>query len=125
MTEDIPYDRDLTFKCLSQFNVYLFKLIIEFFHTPIVSVHVAAGTQIECFAGDKIIFYTDGIVEAMNEQEEIYGFERLMEAVKGTEGLSAGELLDQVKASVDAFVGSAQQHDDLTVIVLSVDADQT
>ncbi len=78
-------------------------------------------TNLALADSDKIIFYTDGIVEAMNEKEEIYGFERLMEAVKGTRALSAEELLQKIKSSVDAFVGNSSQHDDLTVIILCVD----
>jgi len=71
-------------------------------------------------AGDKVIFYTDGIVEAMNEAEELFGFERLLETLSGATDLTAVALLDHLKQSVDDFVGGAKQHDDLTVIVLGV-----
>ena len=81
-------------------------------------------THLQLADGDKIIFYTDGIVEAMNTNEEIYGFERLMEAVKDTASLSADDLLQKIKSDVGTFVGEAPQHDDLTVIILSVNVDK-
>jgi sigma-B regulation protein RsbU (phosphoserine phosphatase) len=67
-----------------------------------------------------MIFYTDGIVEAMNEQEEMFGFERLVEIVKQSRSASADELLEEIIDAVKSFTGSAPQHDDLTVIVVSV-----
>lgn len=46
-------------------------------------------TKIQLSAGDKVVFYTDGIVEAMNEQEEMFGFDRLLEVVQGAQAMSA------------------------------------
>lgn len=77
-------------------------------------------TRLQLFPGDRIIFYTDGMVEAMNEQGEIFGFERLIEAVQDAHSLSAESLLRTVLERIDAFSGNASQHDDLTAIVLSV-----
>lgn len=77
-------------------------------------------TQLQLAAGDKMVFYTDGIVEAMNKQEEIFGFERLLEVVQGARSLSADSLLKKIIESVNQFAGDAEQHDDLTVIVVSV-----
>ena len=70
--------------------------------------------------GDKIVFYTDGIVEAMNAQKEMFGFERLLEVVGRSETMSADDLLREINDRVNDFVGSAIQHDDLTVIVIKV-----
>lgn len=77
-------------------------------------------TRIQMAPGDKIILYTDGIVEAMNEKEELFGFERLLEVVEGTQSLSAEELLKEILNKVNGFAGEAEQHDDLTMIVISV-----
>ncbi|GAF85481.1 unnamed protein product, partial [marine sediment metagenome] len=65
------------------------------------------------------IFYTDGIVEAMNPQEEMFGFERLLEVVQGGRSMSADSLLKEISDQINAFVRGAAQHDDLTVIVVS------
>ena len=78
-------------------------------------------TRLKLVAGDKVIFYTDGIVEAMNEKAEIFGFERLIKLVKNAKSLSADSLLREILDRVNAFTGGAAQHDDLTVIVVSVE----
>ncbi|MCJ7681279.1 MAG: PP2C family protein-serine/threonine phosphatase, partial [Candidatus Aminicenantes bacterium] len=77
-------------------------------------------TKIQLTAGDKVVFYTDGIVEAMNEQEEMFGFDRLLEVVQGAKSMTAESLLKEILDKVNEFVGGAAQHDDLTVIVVSV-----
>ena len=79
-------------------------------------------TALNLAVGDKVVFYTDGIVEAMNEKEEIFGFERLLEVVKGAGSMDAATLLEEVVSRVNGFAGKAVQHDDLTVIVVNVPA---
>jgi sigma-B regulation protein RsbU (phosphoserine phosphatase) len=77
-------------------------------------------TQLQLAAGDRVVFYTDGIVEAMNEHGEIFGFERLLEVVQGSRGMMADPLLKKIIDAVNTFAGRASQHDDLTVIALRV-----
>lgn len=77
-------------------------------------------TQLDLGAGDKIIFYTDGIVEAMNKDEELFGFEQLLHIVKESQSSTAESMLDEIMKRVKDFTGDAPQHDDLTVIVLNV-----
>jgi serine phosphatase RsbU (regulator of sigma subunit) len=77
-------------------------------------------TRIDLEPGDKVVFYTDGIVEAMNSEQEIFGFDRLIEIVKESGSLSADQLLGEVLSKVKDFVGGAPQHDDITLITLSV-----
>ena len=78
------------------------------------------GTLVQLSPGDKIVFYTDGIVEAMNKKEEMYGFERLLDVVQASRPMDADSLLTEIISKVDAFAGGAEQHDDITVIVLGV-----
>jgi serine phosphatase RsbU (regulator of sigma subunit) len=75
-------------------------------------------TQLKLQPGDKVILYTDGIVEAMNEAEEIFGFDRLLDIVKNSQALSADTLLEEIKRKVNEFAGNAAQHDDITIIVI-------
>lgn len=77
-------------------------------------------TCLELAAGDRLVFYTDGIVEAMNPQQEMYGFERLMDTVRESRSTTADGLLREILESVNTFVAGATQHDDLTMIVLFV-----
>jgi sigma-B regulation protein RsbU (phosphoserine phosphatase) len=77
-------------------------------------------TRLQLEAGDRVVFYTDGIVEAMNDKEEMYGFERLLEVIKGSQSRTAELLLKEILESVAEFAGEADQHDDLTAIVVRV-----
>jgi sigma-B regulation protein RsbU (phosphoserine phosphatase) len=77
-------------------------------------------TQIQLSPGDKVLFYTDGIVEAMDKNEEMFGFERLQDVAHSAKSMNADSLLKEILARVNEFVGDAPQHDDLTVIVVSV-----
>jgi serine phosphatase RsbU (regulator of sigma subunit) len=78
-------------------------------------------TTLKLLRGDKVIFYTDGIVETMNEQNEILGFDRLLVMMKNAGGMSADALLKEILEKVQLFAGSAPQHDDLTLIVVSAE----
>jgi sigma-B regulation protein RsbU (phosphoserine phosphatase) len=75
-------------------------------------------TKLALNSGDQIVFYTDGFVEAMNEKKEIFGFERLLTIIEESSALSAEALLNKIISQVREFCGSAEQHDDLTAIVL-------
>jgi CHASE2 domain-containing sensor protein len=77
-------------------------------------------TRLSLSPGDTVVFYTDGIVEAMNKKEEIYGFQRLMDVVQEAGSMNADQLLNEIIKRVNTFTGGAVQHDDLTVIVLNV-----
>jgi len=75
-------------------------------------------TRLQLETGDKVVLYTDGIVEAMNDQEEMFGFDRLLETIQESKTLTAQSLLDEINAQVNEFTGSAPQHDDITIIVI-------
>ena len=67
--------------------------------------------------GDLLVAFTDGINEAMNAEEEEWGEERLAEAVMSGHALEPMALIGRVMSAADVFVGSAPQHDDMTLIV--------
>jgi sigma-B regulation protein RsbU (phosphoserine phosphatase) len=77
-------------------------------------------TRLQLAAGDRVVFYTDGIVEAMNEKQEIFGFNRLLEIVRGAKSMTADSLLNEIHDSVNTFASGTAQHDDITLIVVSV-----
>lgn len=68
--------------------------------------------------GDKLFQYTDGVTEATNEEMELYGMERLGEILRRNEEASPEELLTRIKGDIDAFVGTASQFDDITMLCL-------
>jgi serine phosphatase RsbU (regulator of sigma subunit) len=68
--------------------------------------------------GSSVVFYTDGVVEAMNEQDEIFSFERLFALLHQYRGLPPKELVHRIVEAVQSFTGNTPQTDDITVVVL-------
>jgi Stage II sporulation protein E (SpoIIE) len=69
---------------------------------------------------DVFVFYTDGVTEAMNTQDEVYGEERLKGVIKKFAHLSPQQLQERIVESVAYFSGKAPQHDDFTMVVVKV-----
>jgi sigma-B regulation protein RsbU (phosphoserine phosphatase) len=76
--------------------------------------------ELELHAGDTLFVYTDGVPEATNAKEELYGTDRMLEALNQNPGSGPMELLPTVKADIDAFVGDAPQFDDITMLALKI-----
>ncbi len=68
--------------------------------------------------GDKIFQYTDGVTEATDAANELYGMDRLGAVLSRYVDLSPTQLLPKVKEDIDAFVGEAPQFDDITMLGL-------
>ena len=68
--------------------------------------------------GDTLVMFTDGVTEAMNEQLEEFGEQHLKATLQKSQGKSSQEVVGAVEADVKAFVGAAEQSDDLTMLVL-------
>lgn len=66
--------------------------------------------------GDKVFQYTDGVTEATNANNELYGMDRLKAALDANADKSVNELLPALKADIDKFVGTAPQFDDITML---------
>ena len=76
------------------------------------------GSEFTLNPGDNLYLYTDGVAEATNISEELYGTERMIDALNSTEGMTAEEILRTLKKSVDDFTGEAPQFDDITMLSL-------
>ena len=77
--------------------------------------------QLALSPGDMLLFYTDGVVEAMDSARQMYGFERLEELVRSLPpNLSPQDLIEAVLADVAAFTGPAEQHDDMTMVAIKL-----
>ena len=68
--------------------------------------------------GDKVFQYTDGVTEATNANNELYGMTRLGEILNKVKDGTPHQILPAIKADVDAFVGEAPQFDDITMLCL-------
>lgn len=70
--------------------------------------------------GDVLLIFSDGLVEAVNNQEQEYSDARLLNLATQMPLESAAATLQRIMFSVDVFVGNARQHDDTTCFVLRV-----
>jgi serine phosphatase RsbU (regulator of sigma subunit) len=68
--------------------------------------------------GDAVVLYTDGVTEAMDREGELFGDAALTRAVTSHQALDATSLRDHLVDEVKAFVGDAEPHDDMTMVVL-------
>ncbi len=73
-------------------------------------------TETELHPGDLLVIYSDGVSEAMSDEGELYGEERLLEAIRARRHLPVGELLEALAAAVIQFSGR-EQEDDITLVV--------
>lgn len=76
--------------------------------------------SIDLASGDTLVMYTDGITEAINEQEEAFGLERLIQVILSCRGWSSQAIIDQVQQEVISFAGSQPQFDDITLMILKL-----
>ncbi len=68
--------------------------------------------------GSKLFLYTDGVPEATNADDELFGTERMLEALNQGKEENPEEVLNCIHKAVDAFVGDAEQFDDLTALCI-------
>lgn len=70
---------------------------------------------------DELFLYTDGVTEATNTHNELYGEDRLLKQIAGTTDETLEEQLNDLKADIDKFVDSAEQFDDITIMAMRVE----
>ena len=66
--------------------------------------------------GDRLFIYTDGVTEATDINEKLFGDERLLHTMQKTRNLDAPKILETIRADIDAFTGEAEQFDDITMM---------
>ena len=83
---------------------------------PLIAKYEAE--QVKLDSGDLIIFYTDGVTETVNIEDEFYDEERLEQLAKTCSDIDASQICQLIYRSVMDFQGDADQFDDLTLLVL-------
>jgi serine phosphatase RsbU (regulator of sigma subunit) len=84
---------------------------------------VDAGAHFTCGTAtmaphDLLVVFTDGLIEAVNEADQEFGEPRLLDVLKSSDAAGAQATLKNLLSAVDAFVGRARQHDDITCLLL-------
>ena len=108
---------EMPFVCKADGAFEPYKIRPGFVLAGMEDMRYRAGSMI-LEPGDKIFQYTDGVTEATNIHNELYGMERLEVILNKVKCGTPHEILPAVKADVDEFVGEAPQFDDITMLCL-------
>ena len=76
--------------------------------------------ELELQVGDRLFVYTDGVPEATDASNTLYGTDRMLAALNRVRGGSCRQLLETVHGDVDSFVGGADQFDDITMLCIEI-----
>jgi predicted permease len=76
--------------------------------------------NLELLPGDLMVAYTDGVPEALNAEGEEFGEERLKQLLRESRDCGAEEILAGISSRVRDWMGAAEQHDDVTIVVMKV-----
>lgn len=81
--------------------------------------------EIQLEPGDKIFLYTDGVTEATNAQNQLFTQKAMVDSLQKLIDASPEEIVEQMKGDVNAFVGEAPQFDDLTMLCLKYNGQES
>ncbi len=84
---------------------------------PAPTLDVQARTL---YVGDTLLLYTDGVTDTLNPVGDVFGLDGLEAAVRSATATTAQELCDQIVQRVADFQATAQQYDDITLLVVHV-----
>ena len=70
--------------------------------------------------GDVLVFYTDGVVEAFNRDEEEFGAERLQKVISENYFLPPDQMTKRIYREVENFAGGQEQFDDVTILIVKI-----
>jgi sigma-B regulation protein RsbU (phosphoserine phosphatase) len=93
--------------------------IVDYKHSPALAVMedmVFKQRDFQLEPGDTIFVYTDGVPEATDASNELFGTERMLETLNAQPDASVEEILHNIKDGIDAFVKDAPQFDDITML---------
>ena len=74
--------------------------------------------ELQLKPGDKLFVYTDGVPEATNTKEELFGTDRMLDALNEDRYAPVEDLLRNVRKAVSEFTSGAEQFDDLTMLAV-------
>ena len=93
--------------------------IVEYKHNPPVATMKKMkfkDHEFELNPGDSLFVYTDGVAEANNAQNELFGTERMLDALNRDPDATCEQVLKNVMSGIDEFVAGAEQFDDITMM---------
>ena len=112
---------EMPYICKAGGNFEPYKIRAAFVLAGMEGMKYRAGSM-TLEPGDKIFQYTDGVTEATNVNNELYGMERLGTILNKVKNGTPHDILPAVKKDIDEFVGEAPQFDDITMLCLEYKA---
>ena len=79
-----------------------------------------ATSSLTLAPGDRIVLYTDGFVDAVNDEDNRYGDNRLEDLVAIFRDLPSQEFISRLVEGIDSFAGTTPQFDDMTALIATV-----
>ena len=112
---------EIPYICKKGGNFEPYKIRAGFVLAGMEGIRYKCG-ELRLDVGDKIFQYTDGVTEATNANNELFGMDRLTDILGENSALPPAELLTKIKEYIDKFVGEAPQFDDITMLCLEYKA---
>ncbi|MEF3273045.1 MAG: SpoIIE family protein phosphatase [Chloroflexus sp.] len=99
------------------------SITIEELNEGELPIGIVAGQSyvvhtLQLVPGDKLVVFSDGITEAMNQARELFGDQRLHDTLRASAQLSAADVVAKVVAAVEAFAAGEPQADDMTLLIV-------
>ena len=94
--------------------------LVKYRHSPAVAAMEGMRFRERAFRlekGDRLVVYTDGVAEATNAADELYGTDRMLTALNMCADASIQETVECLRADIDKFVNGAPQFDDITLLI--------
>lgn len=118
----------LTFSCAGHNPPFIYRseideivtLEAEGFGLGMFSKVIYQEKQIQVKTGDKIILYTDGVVDSRNKNGDMFCLDNLKKTIKHNKNANSFRLTHMVVEELELFAGGAHRHDDLTLIVIEI-----
>lgn len=108
---------ELPYICRKNQDFEPYKIKSGFVLAGMEDMHYMEGSlQLE--TGDRVFLYTDGVTEATNAADELYGNKRLQDILNRNKGMAPQQLLEEIKNDVDRFAEGVSQFDDITMLCL-------
>lgn len=86
----------------------------------ILPAESATSFKIQLEPGDTVVFYTDGITDALNDNNEFFGEQRLIACLQEVGDRNASDIVEGIVKCVNTFVGNAPQYDDITLLIMKI-----
>ena len=98
--------------------------LVVYRHSPAVATMEGISFrehEFELHPGDRLFVYTDGVAEATDSMDRLYGTDRMLDALNREPDALPQRIIENVNDSIKEFVGSAEQFDDITMLCLKYD----